>query len=129
MVAATILLLPVEHSLGAEVAHVAHRLHFGDEPVGELVPPVEGHPPLVARSEPLLEGLRNVILRQFVVTLWLENGRVRIVYDSSHDLANGQFLGVESFFTQVILEMVLSIESECTLWLNMIWHWTFCYSV
>ena len=43
--------------------------------------------PLVARSEQLLEALRNVLQGHIVVALGLVNGRVRIVYDSSHDLA------------------------------------------
>ena len=97
------LFFPVEHSLWAQVAGIAHRLHFGDEPVGELVPPVEGHPPLAVRSEPLLEALRNV-LHSNVVVLWLVNGRVRILTRFMNSQISFHF------FLQFIMEIALSID-------------------
>ena len=79
LITTTIFCLGVEHSLVTEVAQLPHRLHLGDEPVGELVPPVEGNPSLAAHAEPLLEALWNVFHRHFVVGLWLGNVRVRIM--------------------------------------------------
>ena len=85
----------VEHCLGAEVVELPHRLHLGDEAVGELVPAVEGHPPLVARAEPLLEALRNV-LHSHVVLLGLANKRIRI-------FMMGLYYSIVGYFVNILI--------------------------